>query len=180
VDKPARILIVESKPDLLRSLQTLFHEAGHQTRGAGSDSAARQPMASFWPDLILSSVRTSDIDGLALARQVKETSDVPIVFLTAIPDRDVLLTSLRSYVEDFVTLPFDPDELVARVECVLQRVGPGLAQPIVTAGSAIVDFCRGKIYNPDLVYEPSAAEAHLLYHLARHAAHHHGARHRSI
>jgi DNA-binding response OmpR family regulator/DNA-binding CsgD family transcriptional regulator len=170
MDKTARILIVESRPDLLRSLETLLHQAGYDTRGVGSDAAALQTMPSFWPDLILANLRTPDIDGLALARQIKEIGDVPIVLLAAIADRDGLLASLGAYVEDYITMPFDPDELVARITCILRRTGPGLQQPLVPLENGVIlDFCQGRIYARHSVYELSATEARLLYHLARYA-----------
>jgi DNA-binding response OmpR family regulator/DNA-binding CsgD family transcriptional regulator len=169
MNQTSRILIVESRHDLSQGLTHLLQQANYQTQVAKSNPVALQTLQTFWPDLILANVRTPDVDGLALARRVKEISDVPIIFLTALADHNLVVASLRQYAEDYIALPFRPDELTARIERVLYRTGPGLPQALVTVNDVTLDFCQGQIHTPSHVYSLSAVEARLLYHLVRYA-----------
>jgi DNA-binding response OmpR family regulator len=165
-----RILLVEDDPDTRRSLTKLLTHAGYRTADAASGVEALKRMKTYWPDLILLDIRMPGMNGLELAARIKRIGDIPIIFLTALDDRTTRLRGLRHYAEDYITKPFDFEELEIRIQRILRRIGTGLPQAIITVDKHLtLDFHRGRGRARRLSFALTGIEARILYHLVRHA-----------
>jgi DNA-binding response OmpR family regulator len=119
-----QILLVDDEPQLLYSLTEYFGRMGYDTTPAESGAEALGLLVGNPPDLIVSDIMMEDMDGFELQRRVKTATgdSIPFIFLTAKTDARDRIAGLRGGADDYVTKPFEPDELVARVEAVLHRV----------------------------------------------------------
>jgi two-component system, OmpR family, torCAD operon response regulator TorR len=121
---PARILIVEDDESLQPLLAYLVESEGYAPELADSGHAMHQRIKVRMPDLVVLDLNLPDESGLALARQLRARSQVPIIVLTASQDKGDLLAALELGVDDFLTKPFEPRELVLRIRNVLARHTP--------------------------------------------------------
>ena len=120
-----RLLIVDDEPNLLRALEACLRSEGFDTTTARSGPDALVKVAQSIPDLVLTDVRMPGMSGYELARHLREsprTALVPIVLLTARTDTVDRIEGFRAGVDGYVIKPFIPDELVAMVKSILNRV----------------------------------------------------------
>ncbi|GAB3118714.1 response regulator transcription factor [Novispirillum itersonii] len=120
----AHILVVEDDPATLALLSAFLKEAGYAVSTAATAEAMRQAMARAAVDLILLDLNLPDADGVQLAVSVRRQSRVPIIMVTARAQPRDRITGLELGADDYVTKPFHPRELVARVRNVLGRMAP--------------------------------------------------------
>ena len=125
----AKILIVEDELNLNQILQDYLQHFGYQTVSAVTGAEA----LSFWkeekPDLILLDLNLPDMDGLEIMREIRRIDTVPIVIVTARDAEIERLIGLELGSDDYISKPFSPREVVARIKAVLRRVG----QPVAPA-----------------------------------------------
>lgn len=115
------VLVVEDEPSIASFVALYLRNAGYTVRTAGTGGAALNAVAAEMPALILLDLNLPDMDGVEICRRVRKTSDVPILMLTA-RDEDVdKIIGLEVGADDYLTKPFNPRELVARVKAVLRR-----------------------------------------------------------
>ena len=121
---PHRILVVDDEPHIREVICFALDRAGMTTTTApdGTDALAR--FGESCPDLIILDIGMPDTDGLEVCRQVRKTSDVPILFLSARDEEIDRVLGLEIGGDDYVTKPFSPRELVARVNVILKRTTP--------------------------------------------------------
>jgi DNA-binding NarL/FixJ family response regulator len=120
-----RLLVVDDEPNLLRAVAVTLRAEGYDVTTARSGAEALVRVAESLPDLIVSDVRMPGVDGYQLARQLRSSSRtelVPIVFLTAKDELADRVAGFRSGVDAYLTKPFEPDELVAVIANILNRV----------------------------------------------------------
>ena len=118
------ILVVEDEPSIASFVSLYLKNAGYDVRAVTTGSAALTHVAAESPALIILDLMLPDIDGIEICRRVRKTSDVPILMLTA-RDEDVdKIIGLEVGADDYLTKPFNPRELVARVKSVLRRAAP--------------------------------------------------------
>src|SRR6187399_2161954 len=117
----ARILIVDDEPEILRLVVDYLVAAGFTTETASSGIQAVERAAATTPDLVILDLGLPGLDGLDVARTMRRNSDVPIIMLTARDDETDKLIGLELGADDYMTKPFSPRELVARVRAVLRR-----------------------------------------------------------
>lgn len=120
-----RLLIVDDEPNLLRAVAACLRTAGYEVQTARSGREALGKVAETVPDLIVSDIRMPGIDGYQLARQIRSsprTALVPIVFLTAKDETADRIEGFRAGIDAYLTKPFEPDELIAVVHGILNRV----------------------------------------------------------
>jgi DNA-binding response OmpR family regulator len=118
------ILIVEDETSIASFVSLYLKNAGYDVRAVTTGSAALTQIAAEQPALIILDLMLPDIDGIEICRRVRKTSDVPILMLTA-RDEDVdKIIGLEVGADDYLTKPFNPRELVARVKSVLRRAAP--------------------------------------------------------
>ncbi|HZG35696.1 MAG TPA: response regulator transcription factor [Gaiellaceae bacterium] len=118
------ILVVEDEASIASFVALYLKNAGYGVRTASTGSAALTQVAAEVPALIILDLMLPDLDGIEICRRIRKTSDVPILMLTA-RDEDVdKIIGLEVGADDYLTKPFNPRELVARVKSVLRRSGP--------------------------------------------------------
>ena len=118
---PARILIVEDEPKTAATLRLYLEHGGFSVQVATDGAAGLRAARQECPDLIVLDGMLPEIDGLAVCRALRSESDVPIVLLTARTTEDDKLRGLQLGADDYVTKPFSPREVVARIRAVLRR-----------------------------------------------------------
>jgi DNA-binding response OmpR family regulator len=124
VTVPHAILVVEDETSIATFVAAYLRNAGYAVRTAASAQAALVEVASEPPALIVLDLNLPDGDGVELCRRIRKTSDVPILMLTA-RDEDIdKIIGLEVGADDYMTKPFNPRELVARVKSVLRRAAP--------------------------------------------------------
>ena len=120
-----RLLVVDDEPNLLRAVAACLKTEGYEVNTARSGHEALMQLANSVPDLIISDIRMPGMDGYKLARQLRgspRTALVPIVFLTAKDETADRIEGFRAGVDAYLTKPFEPDELIAVVNAILNRV----------------------------------------------------------
>jgi DNA-binding response OmpR family regulator len=118
---PQTILIVEDETSIASFVALYLKNAGYNVKAVGTGGAALNAIAAEPPALIILDLNLPDMDGLEICRRVRKSSDVPILMLTA-RDEDVdKIIGLEVGADDYLTKPFNPRELVARVKSVLRR-----------------------------------------------------------
>ena len=136
------ILITDDDPSLLTVLSVLLQEEGFNVLQATRGTECLRKAYENHPDLILLDIMLPDKSGADVCRQLREISNVPILMLTATSSEKQKVASLTEGADDYVTKPFDNDELVARIRAILRRSRNGTAMvlPPFDDGFLSVDF----------------------------------------
>jgi DNA-binding response OmpR family regulator len=116
------ILVVDDEPKILELLRDYLEHAGFAVRMAGDGKAALAAIHNDPPDLIVLDLGLPEMDGLDVTRQLRKTSSAPIIMLTARADESDKLVGLELGADDYMTKPFSPKELVARVRAIFRRI----------------------------------------------------------
>ncbi len=124
-----RILIVEDEARIATVLERYLRAEGFQVERAGDGRRALELWRAAAPDLVLLDLMLPEIDGVSVARRIRASSDVPIIMLTAMVEEADKLAGLGIGADDYVTKPFSPREVVARVHAVLRRASGALRSP---------------------------------------------------
>lgn len=134
---PARILVVDDDPDILEVTRFAIEKAGYAPFLASDGLTALDTNRQENPDLIVLDIGLPEKDGLEVCRDIRKSSDVPILFLTARDDEVDRIVGLELGADDYLTKPFSPRELVARIKAILKRSAPSPAQPdpVLSQGS---------------------------------------------
>jgi two-component system, OmpR family, KDP operon response regulator KdpE len=163
--RPA-VLVVDDDRTLLSVLSRRVSRAGYDVRTATSGPAALTQLEGAWPALLVIDVMMPGMDGFELARRVKQIADLPIIILSAVDGSEAKVSALELYAEDYVTKPFDPDELVARIQRVLRRAAIGSPQVTLANGDIEVDLASRRLTTPAGSQQLTPTEARLLQVLA--------------
>lgn len=136
-----RLLVVDDEPNLLRAVAACLKTEDYELSTARSGHEALMQLAEAVPDLIISDIRMPGMDGYKLARQLRgspRTALVPIVFLTAKDETEDRIEGFRAGIDVYLTKPFEPDELIAVVNGILNRVERTHSEiaRLVSAGNA--------------------------------------------
>jgi DNA-binding response OmpR family regulator len=123
-DDDAHILVVDDDARLRRLLQRYLSDAGFRVSAAGSAGEARAQLGGMAFDLLVLDVMMPGEDGLTLTRSLRQSSEVPILLLTAMSEVADRIAGLEVGADDYLTKPFNPGELVARVKSILRRSSP--------------------------------------------------------
>jgi DNA-binding response OmpR family regulator len=136
-----KILVVDDEPKIVHVLRGYLESAGFQVVAAYDGSEALAAFRHERPDLIVLDLMLPAVDGLDVARAIRRESDVPLIMLTARVDEADRLIGLELGADDYVTKPFSPREVVARVRAVLRRVGgPEATSQSLAVGEVTVDL----------------------------------------
>ena len=165
------ILAVEDEPAILELLELSLADAGYDVRAARDAEAAQRMLKDELPDLLLLDWMLPGKSGLALARELRagaRTRELPIIMVTARGDEGDRVAGLEAWVDDYVTKPFSPRELKARIKAVLRRRAPEAAQEPLSVGPIRLDPATHRVTVDDRPVPLGAAEFRLLrYLLAR-------------
>ena len=115
------VLVVEDSPEYAQIVSAVLAEAGHRVRSASTIAGARASLSAAPPDLVILDLTLPDGDGLDLCRRIHEASNAYIVMLTGRDDEVDKLVGFRLGADDYITKPFSPRELAARVEAIARR-----------------------------------------------------------
>ena len=163
--RPA-VLLVDDDRTLLAVLSRRVSRAGYEVRTASSGPGALQALDGSWPALLVIDLMMPGMDGFELARRVKQIADLPIIVLSAVDASEAKVSALELYAEDYVTKPFDPDELIARIQRVLRRAAIGSPQVSLDGGDVEVDLSTRRLTTPAGTHQLTPTEARLLQVLA--------------
>ena len=123
-----RILVVDDEPAMVGAISALVGSVGHQVVTAYDGDTALRRVAEEAPDLILLDLAMPGRDGVDVCREVRRTSDVPIIVLTGETDELAKVEALDAGADDYVTKPFGRQELLARIRAVMRRGSTGAAE----------------------------------------------------
>ena len=168
---PASILIVEDEPAIQEVLKFNLGLHGHQTVVAGSAEEAARLLHGPLPDLILLDWMLPGLSGVDLAKRLRADArlkDIPIIMLTARAEERDKVLGLEIGADDYITKPFSPRELMARIKAVLRRRAPEIGEDPVEIGGLRLDPMSHRVYGADTPLELGPTEYRLLHFLMTH------------
>jgi two-component system phosphate regulon response regulator PhoB len=167
----AKILIVEDEPAIQELLVFNVAQAGFVALRAGDAEEAWQQIRDHAPDLILLDWMLPSTSGVVLARQLRseeQTRDIPIIMLTARGDERDKVLGLESGADDYITKPFSPRELMARIRAVMRRHIPTLSDDKVAAGGLELSPTSHRVMAQGVSVELGPTEFRLLHFFMTH------------
>ncbi|MBI3964727.1 MAG: response regulator transcription factor [Chloroflexi bacterium] len=167
-----RILLVDDEPRLTRLVQANLESVGYRVVTADEAQTALAVMTEQPPDLVLLDIMLPGIDGYELCRRIRERADVPIIMLTAKSREADKIRGFNVGADDYLTKPFNPEELLARVRAVLRRSQASAETKLPSAfrsGELEIDFSRQLVMVRGNEVELTPTEYKLLRQLALHA-----------
>jgi DNA-binding response OmpR family regulator len=162
---PARILIAEDDPKQADVLRRYLERDGHVTAVAHDGRTALELARRRSPDLLVLDLALPGVDGLDVCRALRSETAVPVIMLTARTSEDDLLLGLAVGADDYVTKPYSPRELVARVRTVLRRAAP-VTPGLYRVGGLVVDVARHEVHVDGVPVDTTPAELTVLSCLA--------------
>lgn len=124
VSEARSIFVVEDDPTVSEVVLRYLENEGFAVRCFSDGTSALEALAELLPDLLVLDIMLPGIDGLEVCRRAREVGDVPVIMLTALGEESDRLAGLETGADDYITKPFSPRELVARVRAVLRRTAP--------------------------------------------------------
>jgi DNA-binding response OmpR family regulator len=164
------ILVVDDEPKIVKTVRAYLENAGYRVATAADGQMALTVYRHEKPALVVLDLGLPGMDGLDVARTLRREGNVPIIMLTARVDEADKLIGLELGADDYVTKPFSPRELVARIRAVLRRTGSEQEQPlapIIVAG-VVIDLERRRVTVDGQATDLTPTEFDLLVVLARH------------
>jgi two-component system alkaline phosphatase synthesis response regulator PhoP len=162
------ILVVEDDSRIAQIVDDFLRHAGFSVVRAGTGDEALVLAAARHPDLVVLDLGLPRLDGLSVARELRRETTVPIIMLTARVDESDRITGFTVGADDYVTKPFSPRELVARVRAVLRRTGQHPDSPSLRIGDLTLNMPRMTAARAGRALDLTATEFQLLATLARH------------
>ena len=162
-----RILVVDDEPKIVRLVRDYLEHAGFTVTVARDGREALMRARTEPPDLVVLDLGLPELDGLDVTRSLRRDSSVPIIMLTARDDETDTVLGLELGADDYVTKPFSPRELVARVRAVLRRQASDASNELLRAGDLVLDVPRLRATVDDRVVSLTATEFQLLATMAR-------------
>jgi DNA-binding response OmpR family regulator len=162
------VLVVDDERRIAEIARDYLHHAGFGVIVAADGREALARARADHPDLVVLDLGLPTIDGLDVAKTLRRESDVPIIMLTARVDESDRLIGLGVGADDYVTKPFSPRELVARVQAVLRRTRGGSQGDVIHVGDLVIDVPRLTVKRGSTAIDLTATECQLLATMARH------------
>ena len=165
----SRILVVDDEQNICELLTLYLTKEGYTVETAADGEEAVQKNTTFNPDLVLLDIMLPKKDGWQVCREIRQTSNVPIIMLSAKGETFDKVLGLELGADDYVTKPFDTKEVMARIKTVLRRVGglPDDARQEVEYPNLYVSLTNYKLVVGGKQVEAPPKEIELLYHLAK-------------
>ena len=165
-EKPV-VLVCDDESQILRALRVILRDAGFEALPADNGEQALDLAAVHTPDAAIVDLVLPDMDGVEVCRRLREWSKMPIIVLSAVGEEDVKVRALAAGADDYVTKPFSPRELIARLQAVLRRSGSEPEDAVIRADGLEVDLAarvvrrgrRGGASDADRV-RPAAGARH--------------------
>jgi two-component system KDP operon response regulator KdpE len=167
--RPARILLVDDEVSIQRAVAPLLRSRGYDVEVAGTGADAIRIVAQHPPDLMILDLGLPDIEGTEVCRRVRATSTLPIVILSARGSEADKVAALDLGADDYITKPFGPEELLARIRVWMRRVLS--EEPVdsgrVTMSDLTIDYDRHRVVRGDEEIRLTPKEFELLAFMAR-------------
>ncbi|MBN3877542.1 MULTISPECIES: response regulator transcription factor RpaB [unclassified Nostoc] len=169
------ILVVDDEASIRRILQTRLEMIGYSVVTASDGEEALSAFRLLTPDLIVLDVMMPKLDGYGVCQELRKESDVPIIMLTALADVADRITGLELGADDYMTKPFSPKELEARIACVLKRrsyknsVNIIPNSGIIHVGNLKIDINKRQVYKNEQRIRLTGVEFSLLELLVNHS-----------
>jgi DNA-binding response OmpR family regulator len=160
------VLVVEDEHNIADLVDLYLAREGFRVLKRDSGEGALEAVRDHRPRLVVLDIGLPDVDGLEVCRRIRATTNLPVIFLTARGDEVDRVLGLEMGADDYLTKPFSPAELVARVKAVLRRVDGAQASEVVQAGRATIDAGRREVRIDDTPVEFTTKEFDLLRFLA--------------
>ncbi len=165
------VLIVDDEPGIVRLISMYLEREGFQTKCARTGAEALEIISKSTPALVVLDIMLPDIDGWEVCREIRRSSDVPIIMLTAREGDEDKIVGLEIGADDYVTKPFVPRELVARVKAILRRVkaapAPEASNEVLDYGELTIEIAKREVRLSGELITLRAKEYDLLVELAR-------------
>jgi DNA-binding response OmpR family regulator len=163
------VLVVDDEPMVREVVVRYLEQEGYRALEAGDGDSARTVLEQEEPSLVVLDLMLPGTDGLALCRWIRSRSQLPVIMVTALAEEADRLTGLELGADDYLTKPFSPRELVARIKAVLRRscVSAAKAERIAVDG-LVIDLSRREVTRRGEPLQLTALEFDLLWFLAGH------------
>ena len=165
-----KILVVDDEPGIVSNVRAYLEREGYAVQTAADGPAALRLARSFAPDLVVLDIMLPGIDGLEVLRRLRQDSEVYVLLLTARADETDKVIGLTVGADDYLTKPFSPRELVARIKAILRRGrgGESATKISLAFGDLRIDPAAHQAWKGDAPVDLTAIEFNLLYALAKH------------
>jgi PAS domain S-box-containing protein len=167
-----RIVAVDDEPQVLRHIKRILEDAGYNVSTTSSSEEALQAVGTQEPDMVLLDLMMPGITGIELLKRIREFSGVPVIFLTGSDRDEHAVNALKAGADDYITKPFSPSELMARIEAALRRrvlSDQVEVRPPYRMGDLTVNFAERLVKRGEIPIALSATEYKILYELATNA-----------
>ncbi len=165
-DQKGTIVVVDDEPNIADLVDLYLAREGFRVLKTGTGEGGLQAVKDHRPRLVVLDVGLPDVDGLEVCKRLRATSQIPVIFLTARDSEVDRVLGLELGGDDYLTKPFSPAELVARVKAVLRRVDGGPAPEVVQCGVVAIDTGRREVRVAGEPVEFTTKEFDLLRYLA--------------
>ena len=163
------ILVVDDEAHIVDLVRLYLEREGYRVRSAANGQAALSEVRGHPPAMVILDVMLPGMDGFEVCRRLRAESQVPVLMLTARDEDLDKIIGLELGADDYLTKPFNPREVVARVRAILRRAEPAAAgEAVVHVGDLVVDAARREVTVGERQVDLRAKEFDLLLHLARH------------
>ena len=162
-----RVLVCDDEPQIVRALKVVLREAGFVVDATASAGEALDAAAVRPPDAAVIDLMLPDGDGIDVCRQLRSWSRMPILVLSAIGDEDQKVAALEAGADDYVTKPFGPRELVARLHAVMRRAGAAVDEPTIAVDGLEIDLAARAVRREGAEVHLTPTEYELLRTLVR-------------
>jgi two-component system, OmpR family, KDP operon response regulator KdpE len=162
-----RVLVCDDEQQILRALRVILRDGGYEALPAAGGEEALDIAAVQRPDAAIIDLVLPDIDGVELTRRLRHWSDMPVIVLSAVGDEDAKVRALAAGADDYVTKPFGPRELIARLQAALRRTDPGPDEAVISSDGLEVDLSRRTVRSGGEEVHLTPTEFDLLRLLAR-------------
>ena len=141
-----RVLVCDDELQILRALRVVLRGTGFDVIATATGEEALDQAAIRPPDAAILDLVLPGIDGIEVTRDLREWSAIPIIVLSAIGEEEQKVRALEAGADDYVTKPFSPRELVARLQAALRRAAPDSAAPVLTADGLELDLAAHSVH----------------------------------
>ena len=135
-----RVLVCDDETQILRAMRVILRDAGCEAIPASTAEEALDLAAVSRPQAAIIDLVLPDMDGIELCRRLREWSVMPLIVLSAVEDEDAKVRALAAGADDYVTKPFGPRELIARLQANMRRTEPGRETPVIATGDLSIDL----------------------------------------